>query len=99
MIMISFMQYSNFIIITGGKDNRKVFDKIYQLDTGTNSWLEVAGMTTPRVDHGLSVIKYSKVEGLCSEIGGPEDRTGCECNGYLHRGVGECKEQSSTLCN
>ena len=59
----------NFIVVTGGTDDRKVNDKIYQLDTKTNSWLEVAGMTTPRVGHGLSVIKYSKVEGLCPEIG------------------------------
>ena len=42
-------------------------DEIYQLDTKTRNWVEVARMKTPRAFHGLSVIKYSEVEGLCTE--------------------------------
>ena len=33
-----------------------------------------------------------------SVSGGAGPQTGCECNGYLHRGSGECKEQSSVGC-
>ena len=42
-------------------------DEIYKLDTKTMSWVMVARMKTPRIYHGLSVIKYSEVEGLCTE--------------------------------
>ena len=60
--------YSDFVIITGGRDDDdKDRDEIYQLDTKTKSWVEVARMKTPRYGHGLSVIKYSEVEGLCTE--------------------------------
>ena len=48
-------------------DDGKSRDEIYQLDTKTRNWVEVARMKTPRADHGLSVIKYSEVEGLCTE--------------------------------
>ena len=41
--------------------------EIYLLDTKTRSWVEVARMKTPRTYHGLIVIKYSEVEGLCTE--------------------------------
>jgi len=58
----------NIIYITGGyDDNFKSRDEIYQLDTKTKNWVEVARMKTPRYKHGLSVIKYSVVEGLCTE--------------------------------
>ena len=42
-------------------------DEIYQLDTKTKSWMEVARMKTPRYGHGLSVVQNSEVEGLCTE--------------------------------
>ena len=52
-------------MITGGRvDDYKDCDEIYQLDTKTKNWVEVARMKTPRVDHGLSVIKYNEMEGL-----------------------------------
>ena len=58
-------------MITGGQEdefaNSKRHDEIYKLDTKTKSWVEVATMKTPRISHGLSVIKYSEVEGLCTE--------------------------------
>ena len=55
-------------MITGGEDDDgKTRDEIYQLDTKTKSWVEVARMKTPRNSQGLSVIKYSEVEGLCTE--------------------------------
>ena len=54
-------------MITGGEDGEKTRGEIYQLDTKTWSWVEVARMKSPRYGHGLSVIKYSEVEGLCSE--------------------------------
>ena len=54
-------------MITGGREGRETRDEIYQLDTKTRNWVEVARMKTPRWFHGLSVIKYSEVEGLCTE--------------------------------
>merc|ERR1711963_130229 len=58
----------NIIYITGGSPGYKKYrDEIYQLDTKTGNWVEVARMKTPRVYHGLSVIKYNEVEGLCTE--------------------------------
>ena len=55
-------------MITGGYEgDRRYRDEIYQLATKTKSWVEVARMKTPRKWHGLSVIKYSEVEGLCTE--------------------------------
>ena len=54
-------------MIAGGYEDDKYRDEIYQLDTKTRNWVEVARMKTPRGYHGLSVIKYSEVEGLCTE--------------------------------
>ena len=64
--------YSDIVIIAGGGEKKgddfeNISDKIYQLDTKTMSWVEVARMKTPRLAHGLSVIKYSEVEWLCTE--------------------------------
>ena len=66
--------YSDFVIITGGSDGgdggneyTKTRDEIWKLDTKTMQWVQVARMKTPRDNHGLSVIKYSEVEGLCTE--------------------------------
>ena len=59
---------SDFVIITGGYDDDYNYrDEIYQLDTKTRNWVEVARMKIPRADHGLSVIKYSDVKGFCTE--------------------------------
>merc|ERR1711936_446808 len=59
---------NNIIYIAGGADDDYEFrDEIYQLDSKTRSWVEVTRMKTPRDGHGLSVIKYSEVEGLCTE--------------------------------
>ena len=55
-------------MITGGVDDgRKSRDEIYQLDTKRMNWVEVARTKTPRKRHGLSVIKYSEVKGVCTE--------------------------------
>ena len=55
-------------MITGGEeDYYTTRDEIYQLDTKTRNWVEVVRMKTARENHGLSVIKYSEVEGLCTE--------------------------------
>ena len=60
---------TSHMIITGGKDNAewKHRDEIYQLDTETNSWVEVGRMKTGRHYHGLSVINYSEVAEFCTE--------------------------------
>jgi len=60
----------NIIYITGGYEGYtvgKIHDEIYQLDTEIWDWVEVARMKNPRYRHALSVIKYSEVEGLCTE--------------------------------
>jgi len=61
----------NIIYITGGEEEddarMKYREEIYQLDTKKMNWVEVARMKTQRENHGLSVIKYSEVEGLCTE--------------------------------
>jgi len=58
----------NIIYITEALSGCSGFcDKIYRLDTDSSNWVEVARMKTPRRYHGLSVIKYSEVEGLCTE--------------------------------
>jgi len=64
-LTVQTLHYSDFVIITGGYDGRNHRDEIYQLDTKTGNWVEVAKMKTPRHYHGLSVIKYSEVEGIC----------------------------------
>merc|ERR1719394_1315500 len=53
----------NIIYITGGEDDEfKPRDEIYQLDTKTKTWVEVARMKSQRRLHGLSLIKYSEVK-------------------------------------
>ena len=40
-------------------------NEIYQLDTETNTWVEVGRMKTARNSHGLSTIEFSKVLQFC----------------------------------
>ena len=40
-------------------------DEIYQLDTETNTWVEVGRMKTARDGHGLSTIEFLKIAEFC----------------------------------
>ena len=40
-------------------------NEIYQLDTETNTWVEVGRMKTARGDHALSTIEFSMVGEFC----------------------------------
>jgi len=56
----------NVIYLTGGwDDDDKYLDEIYQLDTETNTWVEVGRMKTPRYVHGLSTVRFSEVVQFC----------------------------------
>ena len=57
----------NIIYFTGGEDDGfRDREEIYQLDSSSNTWKEVARMETPRWGHGMSVIKFEEVEQFCS---------------------------------
>ena len=56
----------DILIITGGiDDDGKTRDEIYQLDTETNTWVEVGRMKRARESHGLSTIEFRDVAQLC----------------------------------
>ena len=46
-------------------NNYGAIDEIYQLDTETNSWVEVGKMKTARDGHGLSTIEFSDIGQFC----------------------------------
>ena len=45
---------------------KNVHDEIYQLESGTGSWVEVGKMRQGRSSHAVSEINYSEVEQFCS---------------------------------
>ena len=54
---------------------KNVHDEIYQLESGTGSWVEVGKMRQGRSSHAVSEINYKEVKQFCTTQCDEEDQS------------------------